>query len=308
MKSTGRWAGSVRYSLVDIMIPEIPSNHQRLFEPKEIFGVTKPVVAMLHLDPLPGQPNFVSHERVYQRALEDLIKLQTGGVNGILIENWKEDSLTAETSPMTAEGMLAIVKSLRTNIRVPFGINVLNNDYATAFRIASETDAQFVELDILVDLVRTNFEYSELGKNNPFEIMVDVYDVAFKRRQFSATEIPLLAFIQPKHYIMLESDKSIETSAIEAAAAGADGVLITKATGKAPDIEKIWQVKRALNGIIPVGMGSGFSVDILNAAGFAKAADYFVVGSALKIDGDADNPVDLKRVTSLMDFMKAFQS
>ena len=56
----------------------------------KLFGVKKPIIAMLHLDPLPGDPRWRygdTMESVVQHALADLKALQDGGVDGILISN-----------------------------------------------------------------------------------------------------------------------------------------------------------------------------------------------------------------------------
>lgn len=282
-----------------------PPYSANLFETRRIFGVRKPIISMLHLASLPGQPGFSGIEHVLVEAKRDLLQLQQGGVNGILIENWREDSNTIETKTETAEGMSQVIKLLRPSIAVPFGINVLNNDYVASFWIASETQASFVELDVFVDQVRSNFEYSEIGKLHPFEINVDTTDVAKKREKFGLRDTPLLVFIQPKHYLMLDQSKAIEQSANEAIEAGADGLLVTKATGIAPEIERIRRTKKGLKIPVPVGIGSGFNIE--NARDFMPVVDFVVVGSALKFDGEVNNPLDPDRVKNLMSTVQPFQ-
>jgi uncharacterized protein len=280
-------------------------SHDKLFQPEKLFMVKKPIIAMLHLAPLPGEPDFTSLHDVAQKAIFDVQALQNSGVNGILIENWNEDSLLTTTDPKTETGMLAVIYALKFHLQVPFGINVLNNDYEAAFRLASQTGASFIELDVFTDPVRTRFSHSLLGQEHPFNIIVDPNDVRAKRIQFHAENIPLIVFIQPKHYDMLEPDKTIEQSAHDAVDSGADGILITKATGTAPDIERIKRTKIAIPEC-PIGIGSGFSRE--NAPLFMPEVDFAVVGSATKVDGNVDNPVDPDRVKSLMEIARRFQS
>ncbi len=282
-----------------------PPHSANLFETKRIFGVRKPIISMLHLASLPGQPGFISIEHVVAEAKRDLLPLQQGGVNGLLVENWKEDSDKIETKTETAEGMLRVIQLLRPSVSVPFGINVLNNDYLAAFRIASETQASFVELDVFVDRVRSSFEYSEIGRLHPFTIDVDTADVARQREKFGLRKTPLLVFIQPKHYFMLDQAKAIEQSANEAIEAGADGLLVTKATGVAPEIDRIRNTKKGLKSPVPVGIGSGFTAE--NAPDFMPVVDFVVVGSALKFNGEVNNPVDPDRVKNLMSIIQPFQ-
>ena len=50
---------------------------------EQLFKKKKPIIAMLHLDPLPGDPRYDSTdsmEKVVEHAIEDLISLQNGGV------------------------------------------------------------------------------------------------------------------------------------------------------------------------------------------------------------------------------------
>ena len=55
---------------------------------QDMFGVEKPIIALLHLDALPGDPGFCGDvEEVVKHAHEDLLALQDGGVDGILFAN-----------------------------------------------------------------------------------------------------------------------------------------------------------------------------------------------------------------------------
>jgi hypothetical protein len=57
---------------------------------EEMFGVKKPIIAMLHLDALPGDPLFKSGDdmdMVVEHARADLHALQDGGVDGIIVSN-----------------------------------------------------------------------------------------------------------------------------------------------------------------------------------------------------------------------------
>ena len=53
---------------------------------QDMFGVEKPIIALLHLDALPGDPGYL---RRYENSLQNtqgktLLALQDGGVDGIL--------------------------------------------------------------------------------------------------------------------------------------------------------------------------------------------------------------------------------
>ena len=57
---------------------------------EKMFGVKKPIIAMLHLDPLPGDPLYKSEndmDKVVEHAREDLHALQDGGVKEFILRN-----------------------------------------------------------------------------------------------------------------------------------------------------------------------------------------------------------------------------
>lgn len=269
----------------------------------KIFKVKKPIIGMLHLDYLEGD-KFKGIDYVIKKALEDIKALQDGGIDGILIENWKEFSVGEFVSGQTEKNFKEVVQRLTTFINVPFGINVLNNDYKVAFSTAKLAGASFVEMDVFVDKVKSNFVNNTNAMETPFVIDPKPDEIWSYAKSLGAEDIPLFAFVQPKHYIMLEPEKTIEESTNQAIKNGATAVLITKATGFAPTVELIEKAKKVA-GESPVGIGSGFSIG--NAEDFLKIIDFAVVGSSIKVDGETDNPVDPIRVTELMDLVKSLR-
>lgn len=268
---------------------------------QQIFKVKKPVIGMLHLDYLAGAKEFKGNKFVVMKALNDLEALEGGGVDGILVENWKEDSIGEFVSPETATSFSEIAGQISKYLHLPFGINVLNNDYKVAFSVAKQTGASFVQLDVFVDKVRSNYVHSPLASKTPFDIDIDPKEIMNYAKSIRAETIPLFVFVQPKHYVMLEKNKTIETSVRQAIKAGASALLVTKATGLAPTLDLVNRAKNAA-GDTPVGIGSGFSVE--NAEVFLKIADFAVVGTSIKVDRITDNPVDLKKVKELMGQVK----
>ena len=267
----------------------------------KIFKVKKPIIGMLHLDYLEGK-NFKGLDIVLQKALADIRALEEGGIDGILIENWKEDSIGEFVSKETAKNFMNVCKKLSKYIYIPFGINVLNNDYKVAFSVAKEVKATFIELDVFVDEVESDFENNIEAIQNPFQIHPNPKDIIAYAKNIGADNIPLFVFVQPKHYKMLYKEKSIQTSVKEAIKNGATAVLVTKHTGFAPTIDLIKNAKSAA-GDTPVGIGSGFSAE--NAKEFLEYVDFAVVGTSIKIDSITDNPVDISKVLKLMKVVKA---
>lgn len=95
---------------------------------KDLFGTDKPIIALLHLDALPGEPAFCgSLDTIMEHAAADLKALQDGGVDGVLIANEYCFPITPHTSTVTLMAMAAVIGSLKKDIRVPFGVNVVYN-------------------------------------------------------------------------------------------------------------------------------------------------------------------------------------
>ena len=56
---------------------------------KDVFGTEKPIIAMCHLDPLPGDPSYgpgCTMEQVIENARKDLLALQNGGVDAVVLD------------------------------------------------------------------------------------------------------------------------------------------------------------------------------------------------------------------------------
>lgn len=251
---------------------------------------------MIHLDYLPGQKGFKNIKVCSKKALNDLKALDEGGVNGVIVENWKDNTQGPFVNEQTIIAMQKIIKLIANNTKLPVGVNVLPNDYRAAFRIAKNNGLQFIQLDVLVDKVKTNYSYST---QTPFDVQVDLKDFKRTRKAFSAEKVLVFASIQPKHYTMLEK-KSIEKSTKQAITAGADVIVITgKVTGKQPVLEDITKAKVTARET-PVFIGSGLSKE--NAVILLKHADGAIVGTAFKTQNF--QKVVKQKVQSLMKEIK----
>ena len=91
---------------------------------EEMFGVKKPVIAMCHLQPMPGDPNYDEKggmRKVIDLAYQDLCALQNGGVDGIMFSNEFSMPYLTKVEPVTQACMARIIGELRSEIRVPYG-------------------------------------------------------------------------------------------------------------------------------------------------------------------------------------------
>lgn len=261
-----------------------------------LFPVPKPILGMVHLGLLAGQAGFRSEKDVVTPANRDIHSWQQGGIHGLVIENWMEDSIGPCVTKERADSMLRVIRRLRPSIHVPFGVNVLNNDYESAYRIAAETGASFIQVDVLVDKVISDFIYNDLAKDYPFIIDVSLPHMRAVASTYGLSKLPVLAGIHPKHYRMIDQHKTLTQSVRESKRAGVAGIVITKSTGIAPFAGTVTRVAKTVD--IPVGVGSGLTPE--SAPSLLTCADFAIVGTFAKQGGVTDKPVDTHRVKTLM--------
>ena len=105
---------------------------------RDLFGVAKAFIGVVHVLPLPGSPRWGGDMRaVIDRAEEEAGILEQGGVNGIIVENFGDVPFrTGRLDPETVAGMTLAVERVQQVVKVPVGINMLRNDALAALGIA----------------------------------------------------------------------------------------------------------------------------------------------------------------------------
>lgn len=108
---------------------------------KEVIGTEKAVIAMCHLRALPGDPSFdaqLGMNWVIDKAWDDLMALQNGGVDAVMFSNEFSLPYLTKVRPETTAAMARIIGQLMSDIRIPFGVNVLWDPVAS-FDLAMAT-------------------------------------------------------------------------------------------------------------------------------------------------------------------------
>lgn len=256
-----------------------------------LWSTPRPLIGMLHLEPLPGSPGSPGLEALLASARRDLRALEEGGASAAMLENWKDASEGPFLDSAGAAALGALARALARETSLPLGVNALPNDYRTAFALVP-CGVSFVWLDVLVDRVRTDYAYSAAPA---FDVEVDLRDLAAWRARVGG-QAALLGSVHPKHYALLDGDDTLEASTGRALRAGVDAVVVTgSATGSAPAPERIARVRAAAGPEARLVVGSGVSVE--NVGDLALEADGVIVGSSLKASLDA--PIELARVRAL---------
>lgn len=261
----------------------------------ELFRVEKPILGMVHLLPLPGSPKYEdsSFDDILERAVQDARRLESGGVDGLIVENLGDvPYLKENVGPETISAMALVVTDVVKAVKIPVGVNVLRNDAKAALAIAHIAGGKFIRTNVFTDAVVT--EQGIIEASAP--------ELLRYRRSLRAEAIKIFADVHSKHGTLL-SPRTIEQSAMDAAYRGlADALIVTgPRTGIEPKLEDLMQVKKAVSDRLTF-VGSGISKE--NVTRFLKHADGAIVGTSLKAGGVVDNPVDEKRVRALVAAVK----
>jgi membrane complex biogenesis BtpA family protein len=269
---------------------------QRLASLKEMFGAEKPIIGMVHLLPLPGAPgyDFYGMEAVIEHALRDAEALISGGVDGLIVENmWDLPYYVGMGVPpeeMTAQAVAA--RAVVEAVDVPVGINVIHNGGRVTLAVALASGADFIRVCLLTGA--RVWDTGEFDHGCAAELLR-------WRKNLGAEHIKIFADVDKKHSVAfpgIDLATHIEWTEFYLA----DALIVSgKMTGAAPELEKVRRARELATR--PVLMGSGTTAD--NIAQFLQYADGAIVGTALKLDGIAENPVDVERVKRYMEAVEA---
>ncbi|MFQ4135501.1 photosystem I biogenesis protein BtpA [Nodosilinea sp. PGN35] len=259
----------------------------------EVFNTRNPVIGVLHLLPLPTSPRWQGDlQAVIDRAEQEATALASGGVHGIIVENFFDAPFTKDAvDPAVVSAMGLVVQRLQTLITVPIGINVLRNDARSALAIATCTGAAFIRVNVLTGVMATD---QGLIEGCAHELL--------RYRKELGSSVQILADVLVKHARPLGSP-NLTTAVQETIHRGlADGIILSGwATGSPPSLEDL-ELAKAAAGDRPVFIGSG--ADVENIGSLMKAADGVIVASSLKRQGDINQPIDPIRVGQFVEAMQ----
>jgi membrane complex biogenesis BtpA family protein len=266
----------------------------------DVFGVEKPIIGMVHLWPLPGSPGYTGYGMniILEHARRDAEALLEGGVDGLIVENmWDLPYYVGADVPL--EAITAQAVAARTVIEmagelgspVPVGINVVHNGGLVELAIAVAAGAAFIRVCILTGA--RLWDTGDLDHGC-------AADLLRRRKGLYAEQIKLFADVDKKHSVPfpgLDLETHIEWTEFYRA----DALIVSgRMTGDAPPLEKVRRARELATR--PILMGSGTTAE--NIANFLQYADGAIVGSSLKVDGVAENPVDARRVRRYMESVR----
>lgn len=254
-----------------------------------VFSKPKPIIAMLHLTALPGDPSYDSRtgiDAIVSRAREELHSLQDGGVDGVMISNEFSLPYLTRTEPITAITMARIIGELLPDITIPYGVNVLWDGRAS-IDLALATGAQWVR-EIFTGVYASDFGLWD----------TNVGEVARYRQRIGAGHVKLLFNIVPEsaQYLASRDLRSIAESTVFATAP--DAICVSGLTAGAPTDTQALRIVKDAAGEVPVFVNTGVRAD--NVAEQLTIADGAVVGTYFKENGQFLNRARVDRVRDLV--------
>ncbi len=260
---------------------------------KELFQVEKPIIAMCHLQALPGDPNYDEAggmDRVVSCARRDLLALQDGGVDGVMFSNEFSLPYLTRVEPITIAAMAEVIGELKEEIRIPYGVNCLWDPIAS-LDLAKATGGQFIR-EIISGVYASDF-----GLWN-----TNAGATARHRARIGAGNVRMLFNIVPEAAKYLGDRDIREIARSTEFNHQPDALCVSGLTaGSETDTQILKQVKDVVRHT-PVLCNTGCNAD--NIARQLAVADGAVCATTFKVDGIFENAVDPARVKAFMDRVK----
>jgi uncharacterized protein len=255
----------------------------------QIFGGTKPVIAMVHFGALPGTPLYEADaglDGLIAGCRKDLKALQDAGVDAVMFGNENDRPYEFDVDTASTAAMAYVIGILRSEIAVPFGVNVLW-DGMSSVALAAATGASFVRE------IYTGLYASDMGlwQTNAGEAMR-------YRNRLSRRDLGMFYNVSAEFASSMDPRSLADRARSAVFSSVPDAILVSGAiTGEAPAMPDLAAVKKALPDT-PVLANTG--VKHATVAEVMKIADGCIVGSSLKVGGNTWNAVDPERAAAFM--------
>jgi membrane complex biogenesis BtpA family protein len=260
----------------------------------ELFHVSKPIIGMVHLRPLPGSPGYnpvqMGMDKIIATAIEEAKTLEKAEVNGIQVENmWDIPYLRNDDIGYETVAALAVcIKEVKNEVSIPVGAECHMNGADCALACAIAAGASWIRV----------FEWCNAFISQSGFINAIGAKVSRMRHNLMAENILALCDINVKHGShFIIHDRSVAEQAMDIEAQNGDTVIVTGFdTGMPPTIEDISKCKQATS--LPILVGSGINIDNVNE--LLSVADGAIIGSWFKEENNWKNPVSYKRTSAFM--------
>jgi len=256
----------------------------------DLFANPKPIIGVIHVGALPGAPaSTQTVDEIVAQAMREAAIYRDCGVDGVIIENMHDTPyLRGSVGPEIVAAMAVIGATVKTESRLPTGIQILAGANIEAMAVAHAAGLDFIRAEA--------YAFAHVADEGL--IQSSAAALLRYRKMIGAERVQVWADVKKKHSShAITADVGLGATAEAMEFMRADAVIVTGAvTGEAPKIADVEEAKAHCRA--PTLLGSGIDAD--NIADFYQAADGFIIGSYFKVDGHWANPVDAERVRRLM--------
>ncbi|MEA2249933.1 MAG: uncharacterized protein QOG70_175 [Solirubrobacteraceae bacterium] len=257
---------------------------------RRTFTAGKPLIAMVHLPPLPGTPLYDAQAGVaglVSSVQRDLEVLREADFDGYLFCNEGDRPYELRAGLESAAVMARVVTECAPDDR-PFGVDFLW-DARCALAVAVATGAAFMRE------VVTGVWESDMGL-----WQTDAAHVLRERRRLDVEDLAIFMNITPEFASPIGRRDAPQTARSAVVSSLADVILVSgPMAGAEPGRALLEDVREAVPPEIPVLLNTGARADTI--ARYLEVADGCIVGSDLKVDGYTWNPVDPERARRFVD-------
>jgi membrane complex biogenesis BtpA family protein len=249
----------------------------------------KPVVGMVQLVPLAGSCRYGGGRiaTVLEPALAEAEVLAQNGVDALMVQNLGDLPVDSHATFAQVAWMTRATSEIRQRFGLPVGLNLLENDAAAMFAVASAADADFVRIKVYIGAMMT-----------PFGIETAQAHTAIRARKAADAEnVAIFADVHDRTGTPIATGGFTEDLDFAVRLGGADGLVLTgKSYRQTLDFVK---TARERLGSVPILVGGGVTAE--NFAEVAGLADGAIVSSSLKTTADAFGSFDKAKVRAFMD-------
>ncbi|RLD74939.1 MAG: hypothetical protein DRJ10_16190 [Bacteroidetes bacterium] len=264
---------------------------------KHFLKESKPVIAMIHISPLPGTPkNKLNPDQIIKSAIKEALIYQSLGLKSVMIENMHDvPYLKSKVGHEISSIMSLIGYEIKQKTNLFCGIQILAGANKEAMAAAYNSGMDFIRAE--------GFVFGHVADEGYIDASAG--ELLRYRKQIGADNIQVFTDIKKKHSShAITADVNIAETARAAEFFLSDGIILTgKSTAEEADIKELQELKKHLK--IPVLIGSG--ITDTNISKFYNLADGFIVGSYLKKEGNWQNEPDPKRIKKLLDAVRSLE-
>ncbi len=258
---------------------------------RRVFGDTKPIIGMVHIGALPGAPLFAPSLDLLAAARADLHALQDAGFDAVMFGNENDRPYEFQVDPASTATMAVLIGQLKSEITVPFGVNVLWDPMST-IALGVATGAAFVRE------IFTGTYASDMGPWTP-----DAGKAMRYRNRLGRSDMAMLYNVSAEFAHSMDQRPLPDRARSAVFSSIPDAVLVSgQITGEAAALPDLEAVKAALP---DMAVMANTGVKHETVADVLRISDGCIVGSSLKVDGHTWNAIDPQRASDFMDRARA---